>query len=69
MGDPIDHSVGLEMLVRIGDRVQLGQPLVRIFAHDCGSVEDGVEKAITISDSGESLELIVDRIAAGEQRV
>lgn len=33
LGDPIDHSVGLEMLVRVGDRVEPGQPLLRIFAH------------------------------------
>jgi len=30
MSDRIDHGVGLEMLVRIGDRVQLGQPLVKV---------------------------------------
>ena len=28
----IDHSVGLEMLVRLGDRVEHGQPLVNLFA-------------------------------------
>jgi pyrimidine-nucleoside phosphorylase len=32
MGDEIDHAVGLEMLVRIGERVSAGQPLARIFA-------------------------------------
>ena len=30
MSDRIDHGVGLEMLVRIGDRVELGQPLVKV---------------------------------------
>ncbi len=34
MSDRIDHGVGLEMLVRIGDRVELGQPLVRVHAPD-----------------------------------
>ena len=29
--DAIDHSVGLEMLAKIGDRVEQGQPLVRVF--------------------------------------
>ena len=29
--DAVDHSVGLEMLARIGDRVQKGQPMVRVF--------------------------------------
>ena len=32
LGQEIDHSVGLEMLVRLGDHVEAGQPLVRIFA-------------------------------------
>jgi len=31
MGDKIDHSAGLEMLVRIGDHVERGQPLLRLF--------------------------------------
>lgn len=30
MSDRIDHGVGLEMHVRIGDRVELGQPLVKV---------------------------------------
>jgi pyrimidine-nucleoside phosphorylase len=34
VGDPIDHSVGIEMLVRLGDRVERGQPLVNIFARE-----------------------------------
>jgi pyrimidine-nucleoside phosphorylase len=33
MGDRIDFSTGLEMLVRLGDRVEQGQPLVKLFAH------------------------------------
>jgi pyrimidine-nucleoside phosphorylase len=32
VGQSIDHSVGLEMLVLLGDRVERGQPLVNIFA-------------------------------------
>jgi thymidine phosphorylase len=31
-GDPIDPSVGLEMLTRIGDTVAVGQPIARLFA-------------------------------------
>lgn len=30
MGDTIDHSVGIEALVRIGDEVEAGQPMARI---------------------------------------
>jgi pyrimidine-nucleoside phosphorylase len=33
MSDTIDHAVGMEMLVRIGDRVQVGQPLARVHCH------------------------------------
>ncbi len=32
LDDAIDHSVGLEMLVRLGDSVQQGQPLLNVFA-------------------------------------
>lgn len=32
LGDRLDHSTGIEMLVRLGDRVDAGQPLARIFA-------------------------------------
>jgi len=32
LGDQLDHSTGIEMLVRLGDRVDSGQPLARIFA-------------------------------------
>ncbi|MFV0442196.1 MAG: thymidine phosphorylase [Planctomycetaceae bacterium] len=32
-GDRLDHAVGLELLVRIGDRIERGQPLLNVFAH------------------------------------
>jgi pyrimidine-nucleoside phosphorylase len=32
VGQSIDHSVGLEILVRLGERIEQGQPLVNIFA-------------------------------------
>lgn len=32
LSDSIDHQVGLEMLVRLGEQVTQGQPLIRIFA-------------------------------------
>ncbi|MBJ43553.1 MAG: thymidine phosphorylase [Planctomycetaceae bacterium] len=34
-GDSIDHSVGMEMQVRLGDEVNVGDPLVRLYAHEC----------------------------------
>ncbi|MCA9129680.1 MAG: thymidine phosphorylase [Planctomycetales bacterium] len=48
----IDHSVGLEMLVRIGDSVEAGQPLCRIFAHnetDRGLASAMISQALQIS--------------------
>jgi len=63
MGDPIDHSVGLEMLVRLGDRVAKGTPLVRIFSKNPEMVTSPIRNAIQISDSGIAPELIVERIA------
>ncbi|MDA1049576.1 MAG: thymidine phosphorylase [Planctomycetota bacterium] len=40
MSDSIDHSVGIETLVSIGDRIERGQPLVRVFAkHEDGSLD------------------------------
>jgi thymidine phosphorylase len=65
MTDPIDHAVGLEMLVRIGDRVTAGQPIVRLFG--CGEkveqVRGLIAAAITLSDQPvPPLPLIADRI-------
>jgi pyrimidine-nucleoside phosphorylase len=62
MGDAIDHSVGLEMLARIGDRVSRGTPLVRIFSETPNVAEPAIRQAITISDTGSALPLIVERI-------
>ena len=32
LGDELDLSVGFEMLVRLGDEVEVGEPLLRMFA-------------------------------------
>jgi pyrimidine-nucleoside phosphorylase len=62
MGDPIDHSVGLEMLVRIGDQVSRGTPLVTIFSEQPEAVLPAIRAAIQISETGKAPELIVERI-------
>ncbi len=51
VGDPIDHSVGIEMLVRLGDRVEAGQPLVNIFAREQSheTAAGQIEQAIRIA--------------------
>ena len=50
--DAIDHSVGLEMLVRIGDEVSSGQPFVRVFAPPAkfDEVAPRLRSAIAIGD-------------------
>ena len=34
LGDQIDHSVGLQFLVKVGDRIENGQPVAQIFCND-----------------------------------
>jgi thymidine phosphorylase len=52
LGDVLDPSVGLEMLVRLGDVVEAGQPLVRVFAKPqaAAAVARDVLAAFTIGD-------------------
>ena len=64
-GDKIDHSVGLETLVKIGDRVEAGQSLVRMFAHGAqrGLASQMVLDAIEIEESPvQAPELIVGTV-------
>ena len=53
LGDTLDFSTGLEMLVRIGDHVSSGQPLVKMFANDRGrdSAKRMIQQAILIGDA------------------
>jgi pyrimidine-nucleoside phosphorylase len=65
MDDAIDHAIGLEMLVRIGDRVTAGQPIVRIFApaEKADQVRGLVAAAISLSDQPvPPLPLIIERV-------
>ena len=62
MSDAIDHSVGLEYLVRVGDSVESGQPLVRVFAQNVAAVQEQIGSAITIADTGEPLTLVAERL-------
>jgi thymidine phosphorylase len=64
--DKLDLSVGFEMLVRIGDKIERGQPLARIFAkpESFNEVKRDFIAAVTIDDeSSEPPALIVERIA------
>lgn len=62
MHDRIDHGVGLEVLVRVGDTVEVGQPLVRAYVR-AELDEARLRRAFVVGNSPvESLELIHDRI-------
>ena len=52
MNDPIDHGVGLELLVRLGDTVKEGQLLGRLFAREAQreAVSELVLNAIHIEE-------------------
>lgn len=65
MADRLDLSVGLEMLVRLGDAVDAGQPLVRVFAarEAAELARPSLEQAIVVGEQPPaSLPLIVDRV-------
>lgn len=65
LSDSIDHSVGLEMLVRIGDRVSVGQPLIRVHCKEAhvDSVKVLLRTAVPIRPQPvEAPPLISDRI-------
>lgn len=65
MGDKIDHAVGLEMLVRIGDPIKRGQRLARIFGppEKVDRVKPLIVDAVTIqAEPCQPLPLIVERI-------
>ncbi|MCP4175001.1 MAG: thymidine phosphorylase [Fuerstiella sp.] len=63
MADQIDHAVGLEMLVRVGDAVEKGQPIARIYCEASQAYARPVQSAITVADEADPVPLIVDRIA------
>ncbi|MCP4193958.1 MAG: thymidine phosphorylase [Planctomycetaceae bacterium] len=51
ISDRIDAAAGFEVLVKIGDEVEVGQPVIRVFGRSdaVDAVSDSVLKAITIS--------------------
>jgi pyrimidine-nucleoside phosphorylase len=64
MGDAVNHSVGIEMLVKIGDEIASGEPIANVFAErKVSAIVSRVSGAITIGDSpGEWPEFIVERV-------
>lgn len=63
LGDAIDHSVGIEMQVRVGDRVETGQPLFRVFHDTPERFAPDLRQAVTLSPTPVTpLPLIAERI-------
>jgi len=64
--DQLDLSAGLEMLVRVGDRVGAGQELVRIHAQDAGAAtrcRERLATAVKISkEAVDPVPLILERV-------
>lgn len=66
LDDRVDHSTGLEMLVRIGDRIDAGQPLMRVFANPnaLATVRELLLGALKIGDDDVPIPpLISERLA------
>ena len=67
-GESIDHSVGLECLVRNGDHVQRGQPLLRVYADGDGfeRITPLLERAleVTATTPPESGPLVASQITS-----
>ncbi len=65
MGDALDYSTGFEMLVRLGDRIEAGQPLACLFA-PADVAQAGQEKllaAIQLADEEPTIgPLILERV-------
>ena len=66
MSDTIDHSVGLQMLVEVGDVVERGQPLMQQFSKEPGRHDEALRQCITLAESAEPLSLIVVRITGDD---
>jgi pyrimidine-nucleoside phosphorylase len=65
LGDAIDPSVGVQMLVRLGDRVSAGQPWLNLLAHERGREEAVrlLNDSLQIADEPpQPLPLIADRV-------
>jgi thymidine phosphorylase len=66
IGDPIDHSVGIEWLVRIGDVVEPKTPIARVFAASTKHEFATQEILATLTLAEEAFpppQLIVDRVS------
>ncbi len=64
-GDAIDHSVGLEMLVRLGDEVRNDSPLVRVFGRCDDALASRIAGAISIGGNAQAGPNLISRRVSG----
>jgi pyrimidine-nucleoside phosphorylase len=66
LGEAIDPAVGLELLLRVGERSEDGQPVARIHAAsrtDAEEAKDALEQAVTMGDEAcEPLPLVLGSV-------
>ena len=68
-GDPVDHSAGVEVLVKPGDRVRAGQPMLIAACDHEGRMVRGLELlpgAVTLGDTAPPARPIVAERVVGE---
>ena len=63
LSDGIDHSVGIEMLVEIGETVEAGQPLLRQFTPEPKRFESQLRTSVTLTNQAQAIPLIAERVA------
>jgi len=68
-GEPIDHAVGLVLLAKVGDRRDVGAPLVEVHARDTAqvaAVRDDLLSAYEWSDAPpERMPLLLGSVSGG----
>lgn len=65
MGDPINHASGVEFLVRIGDKIEAGQPIAKLFCESAAKeyARELISASVSISDSPvDAQKLIVETV-------
>jgi len=63
-GDPIDHAIGIDVRVRIGDRVNRGQPLLALHCHKAQQSDyaEVLRHAITVTEESiDTRPVIIER--------
>ena len=66
LSDRIDRSVGVEMLVKIGDRVDARQPLMRMFTCDSDRFREKLRASVALSDRANRPVLVAERILGSQ---